>query len=132
MWQIKEKKKLRNAFQSRCPLLIYLCNVTLLTETTCIGFNQQYLHLLSRSTYNATCYMLIAPCFHFPLPFFESSACEKLHSPWSLRSLLASMFLACVASVSARVRREKLGREQKKRNDGGGGGGRKKRLPANP
>ena len=80
--------------------------------------------------------MLIAPRFHFPLPFFESSACEKLHSPWSLRSLLASMCLAFVASVSARVRREKLGREQKKRNDGGGGGGggggRKKRLPANP
>ena len=32
--------------------------------------------------------------------------------------------IACVASVSARVRREKLGREQKKRNDGGGGGER--------
>ena len=72
--------------------------------------------------------------FPFPVTFFESSACEKLHSPWSLRSLLASMCLACVASVSARVRREKLGREQKKRNDGGGGGGggRKKRLLANP
>ena len=44
--------------------------------------------------------------------------------------------LACVASVSARVRRENLGRQQKKkkRNDGGegGGGGRRKRLPANP
>ena len=75
---------------------------------------------------------LIAPHFHFPLPFFESSACEKLHSPWSLRSPLASMCLACVASVSARVRLEKLGREQKKRNHGGGGGERKKRLPANP
>ena len=66
--------------------------------------------------------MLIAPRFHFPLPFFESSACEKLHSPWSLRSLLASMCLACVASVSARVRREKLGREQKKGMTGEGEG----------
>ena len=48
--------------------------------------------------------------------------------------------LACVASVSARVRRENLGRQQKKkkkkkkRNDWGEGGGgeRRKRLPANP
>ena len=71
--------------------------------------------------------MLIAPRFHFPLPFFESSACEKLHSPWSLRSLLASMCLACVASVSARVRREKLGREQKKKEWRGRGRGRRKK-----
>ena len=39
--------------------------------------------------------------------------------------------LACVASVSARVRRERWD-ESKKRNDGGGGGERRKRLPANP
>ena len=39
--------------------------------------------------------------------------------------------LACVASVSARVRRESW-EESKKRNDGGGGGERRKRLPANP
>ena len=42
------------------------------------------------------------------------------------------VYIACVASISARVRREKLGREQKKRNDRGGGGKRRKRLPANP
>ena len=41
--------------------------------------------------------------------------------------------LACVASVSARVRRERWEEsKKKKRNDGGGGGGRRKRLPANP
>ena len=42
--------------------------------------------------------------------------------------------LACVASVSARIRRGKLGREQqkkKKKEDGGGEGGGT-RLPANP
>ena len=39
--------------------------------------------------------------------------------------------LACVASVSARVRRESW-EESKKRNDGGGGGERRNRLPANP
>ena len=39
--------------------------------------------------------------------------------------------LACVASVSARVRRESWD-ESKKGNDGGGGGERRKRLPANP
>ena len=38
--------------------------------------------------------------------------------------------LACVASVSARVRRESWD-ESKKGNDGGGRG-RRKRLPANP
>ena len=38
--------------------------------------------------------------------------------------------LACVASVSARVRQESW-EESKKRNDGGGGGERRKRLPAN-
>ena len=40
-------------------------------------------------------------------------------------------FLACVASVSARVRRERWDESKKKRNDGGGGGERRKRLPAN-
>ena len=44
--------------------------------------------------------------------------------------------LACVASVSAQVRRERWdeSKKKKKRNDGGGGGGgeRRKRLPANP
>ena len=39
--------------------------------------------------------------------------------------------LTCVASVSARVRRESWD-ESKKGNDGGGGGERRKRLPANP
>ena len=50
------------------------------------------------------------------------------------RSLLTTeLSLACVASVSARVRRESWD-ESKKRNDRGGGGGgeRRKRLPANP
>ena len=75
---------------------------------------------------------LIAPYFHFPLPFFESSACEKLHSPWSLRSPLASMCLACVASVSARVRLEKLGREQKKKESRGRGRGKKETLARKP
>ena len=37
--------------------------------------------------------------------------------------------VACVASVSARVRRESW-EESKKRSDGGGGGQRRKRLPA--
>ena len=41
------------------------------------------------------------------------------------------LLVACVASVSARVRRESW-EESKKRNDGGGGGERRKRLPANP
>ena len=42
--------------------------------------------------------------------------------------------LACVASVSARVRRERWdeSKKKKKRNDGGGGGERRKHLPANP
>ena len=41
--------------------------------------------------------------------------------------------LACVASVSAGVRRERWDKsKKKKRNDGGGGGERRKRLPANP
>ena len=51
--------------------------------------------------------------------------------------------VACVASVSARVRRESWDESKKKRNDvggggdggggggGGGGGARRKRLPAN-
>ena len=39
--------------------------------------------------------------------------------------------LACVTSVSVRVRRESW-EESKKRNDGGGGGERRNRLPANP
>ena len=39
--------------------------------------------------------------------------------------------LACVASVSARVRRESWD-ESKKGNEGRGGGGRRKRLPENP
>ena len=39
--------------------------------------------------------------------------------------------LACVASVFARVRRERWYESKKKRNDGGGGGERRKRLPAN-
>ena len=48
------------------------------------------------------------------------------------RSLLTTeLSLACVASVSARVRRESWD-ESKKRNDRGGGGERRKRLPANP
>ena len=44
---------------------------------------------------------------------------------------LETVFAACVASVSSRVRARKLEREQK---NGGGGGGRekRKRLPANP
>ena len=41
------------------------------------------------------------------------------------------LLVACVASVSARVRRESW-EESKKRNDGGGGGERRNRLPANP
>ena len=42
--------------------------------------------------------------------------------------------LACVASVSAAVRRERWYKSKKERNDGGGGGGgeRRNRLPANP
>ena len=40
--------------------------------------------------------------------------------------------LACVASISAWVHWEKLGRGQKKRNDRGGGGKRRKHLPTNP
>ena len=42
--------------------------------------------------------------------------------------------LACVASVSARVRRERWNESKKKKkwNDEGGGGERRKRLPANP
>ena len=40
--------------------------------------------------------------------------------------------VACVASVSARVRRESWEESKKKRSDGGGGGQRRKRLPANP
>ena len=40
--------------------------------------------------------------------------------------------LGCVASVSARVRRERWDESKKKRNDGGGGGERRKRLLANP
>ena len=39
--------------------------------------------------------------------------------------------LACVASVSARVRRESWD-ESKKGNEGRGGGERRKRLPENP
>ena len=41
-------------------------------------------------------------------------------------------FLARIASVSARVRRESWDESKKKRNEGGGGGERRKRLPANP
>ena len=41
-------------------------------------------------------------------------------------------WLACVASVSARGRRESWEKNKKKRNDGGGGGERRKRLPVNP
>ena len=40
--------------------------------------------------------------------------------------------VACVASVSARVRRESWEESKKKRSDGGVGGQRRKRLPANP
>ena len=72
-----------------------------------------------RSTYNATCYMLIAPCFHFPLPFLESSACEKLHSPWSLRSPLASK---CFRASSSR----KVGTRTKKKGMMGEGEGKER------
>ena len=41
------------------------------------------------------------------------------------------MRLACIASVSSRVRRECWDKSKKKMNDGGGGGGRRKRLPTN-
>ena len=40
--------------------------------------------------------------------------------------------VACIASVSARVRGESWEESKKKRSDGGGGGERRKRLPANP
>ena len=45
---------------------------------------------------------------------------------------MLSTLLACVASVSVRVRRESLDESKKKRNEGGGGRERRKRLPANP
>ena len=41
------------------------------------------------------------------------------------------LLVACVARVSARVRRESW-EESIKRSDGGGGGERRKYLPANP
>ena len=40
--------------------------------------------------------------------------------------------LACIASVSAQLRRESWNKSKKKRNEGRGGRERRKRLPANP
>ena len=45
---------------------------------------------------------------------------------------LITLTVACVESVSARVRRESWDESKKKRNDVGRGGERRKRLPANP
>ena len=42
------------------------------------------------------------------------------------------VYIACVASVSARVRREKLGREQNKRERQGRGRGKKETLARKP
>ena len=40
--------------------------------------------------------------------------------------------LACIASVSAQLRRESWNKSKKKRIEGRGGRERRKRLPANP
>ena len=54
----------------------------------------------------------------------EITQSKFIHCMWFKKTLSNT---ACVASVSARVRREKLGREQKKgmtrEAEGGGGGG---------
>ena len=49
-----------------------------------------------------------------------------------VQSSIGRTAVACIASVSARVRRESWDESEKKKNEGGGGRGRRKRLPANP
>ena len=59
--------------------------------------------------------------------------CQMQRWKLSILAVTIKENLACVASVSARVRREKLGRGQKKKkteNDGEGGG--KSRFPLLP
>ena len=50
-----------------------------------------------------------------------------------LRESKIQAAIACIASISTRVRLESWDKSKKKKmNDGGGGGERRKRLPANP
>ena len=62
--------------------------------------------------------------------------CQMQRSKLSILAVTIKENLACVASVSARVRREKLGRGQKKKkktgNDGEGGGERRFPLLPSP
>ena len=68
---------------------------------------------------NSTCLL------YLPIPLSAKTCKIVTNKPCQFK-------IACVASVSARVRRESW-KESKKRNDGGGGWGgeRRNRLPAN-